>query len=175
MSSNDEVSTTNKDLIGQNNEMLNKIAKYQSDIETRNLKIQELEKEVSNVKQYSYYADYSIYGSNFNTKGTGGIKINSDLIERMSPLLTEQKDGMTYVIVKKENLPLVNEVIKKYPNFPFGYYVKFELLKAYNDDEWIDVAKKAIEIFDVTTTIQSHHISHDEVLSILKKAINSVS
>ena len=51
LNSNNKVSTTNMDLIDHSNEMLNKISIYQQDLEERNIKIQELEKEILTVKK----------------------------------------------------------------------------------------------------------------------------
>ncbi len=172
LSSNNDVSQTNKDLIEKNNEMLEKIAKYQTDIEARNQIISELEKEVDNVKRYSFYADYNIYGSTFNTKAKGGISFTSDLINRMDKLLFDENE-ITYVIPDLKNLPLVDDVIKRYPDFPFGYYVKYQLLKNTNQDGWITYAKKAKEIFLVTTSISGHNGMHDNALKNINNDLKS--
>jgi len=168
LNSNNKVSTTNMDLIDHSNEMLNKISIYQQDLEERNIKIQELEKEILNVKKYSYYADYNIYGTNI-MMGLG-LSFSSDLSNRMKELLFE-KDGKTYVKNLIENLPLIDEVIEKYPYFPFGYFTKFDFLKAHGNPEWKKYAQKAVEIFEVTTTIPGHNESHDEALRLLKHVL----
>ena len=168
--STEDVSKTNKDLILQNNQMLDKIANYQSDIEERNIKIKQLEKEILNVKEYSVYATYSIYGTNI--KAGSLIKISSDLFDRMKNILFEI-EGKVSVNCIKENLPLVDDIIEKYPNFPFGYFAKYEILNKLGDYERLKYAIKAIEILEVTTSIDGHDSSHDVVLNILRQAINN--
>ncbi|GAP70556.1 hypothetical protein BA6E_124371 [Bacteroidales bacterium 6E] len=167
LTSNEKVSGTNENLISQNSQMLERISKYQADIEERNLKIIELEREMANFREYSYYADYNIYGTNINAGE--GIKLTSDLYGRMSKILVE-KDGQVFVKSSKEIIPQIDEVIKRYPNFPFGYFAKFDILKVHNDPEWKVYAAKAIKIFEVTTTISGHDASHDQALSILRKS-----
>ena len=166
LSSTNEVSATNKDLNSQNTGMLEKVSKYQADIEDRNKRIQLLEGEVLNVKEYGFYATLDIYGRNV-TPGYG-IKFSSDLSDRMEKILTVV-DGQTYVKNDKSNLPLVEEVIKRYPNFPFGYFAKFVILKAFGNSEWKTYARKAEGIFEITITIMGHHPCHDEALKILKR------
>jgi hypothetical protein len=59
-------------------------------------------------------------------------------------------------------------VIEKYPYFPFGYWVKYNYLKALGDPTWREFATKAVEIFETTTSIKGHHSSHDEALQMAK-------
>jgi hypothetical protein len=44
----------------------------------------------------------------------------------------------------------------------------------FGDPEWKKCANKAIEIFEVTTSIAGHDASHDEVMKILKDAIKNI-
>lgn len=168
LNSNNEVSTTNKDLISQNQGMLSRIDRYQADIEERNKRIQFLENEINNVKEYSYYATLDIYGRNINVGY--GLTFTSDLSSRMEKVVTVV-DGKIYVKNDKANLPILDQVIEKYPNFPFGYFAKFNLLKAFGDPDWKIFAQRAIGIFEITTTIKGHHASHDEALAILKREL----
>lgn len=170
LNSNSEVSNTNKDLIGQNTDMLSKIGKYQSDIEERNKRIQSLEGEINNVKEYSYYATLDIYGRDVIVGN--GLTFSSDLSNRMGKVIDEV-NGKLFVRNDKKSLPILDEVIEKYPNFPFGYFAKFNILKAFGDPAWKTYAKKAVDIFEITITIKGHHASHDEALSILKRDLGT--
>jgi len=165
LNSSTHVYETNKNLVSQNNDMLGKIQKYQQDIEQRNKRIESLEHQVNNIKEYGYYATLDIYGRNF-TPDTG-IKFNSDLSNRMEKILTEV-NGKTFVKNGNSVLPEIDVVIEKYPNFPFGYWAKYNLLKTKGDRNWRECAKKAANIFEITTSINGHNSMHDEALKAVK-------
>ncbi len=101
--------------------MLSKIGAYQSDIEERNRRIQLLESEINNVKEYGYYATLDIYGRSVNVGN--GLTFTSDLSTRMEKVVTVV-DGKVYVKNDKANFQILDGVIEKYPNFPFGYFAK---------------------------------------------------
>lgn len=166
LSSNDKVSNTNQNLITQNKDMLDKISRYQSDIEERNREIERLKKDVSNVKEYSFYATFDLYG--LPIKSGFGIKFSSDLSDRMSKIFTEI-GGKIYVRNDKALLPEIEEVIRRHPNFPFGYWAKVDLLRQLGDSHWRESAIKAISILEITTSITGHHSAHDEALAVLRQ------
>ena len=170
LNSNSDVSNTNRDLIKQNTDMLSKVGQYQSDIEERNKKIQALESEINNVKEYSYYATLDIYG--IDIIAGYGLTYTSDLSKRMGKVV-EEVNGKLYVRNDKKSLPILDEVIEKYPNFPFGYFAKFNILKSFGDLAWKRYAQKAVDIFQITTTIKGHHASHDEALTLLKRDLGT--
>ncbi len=168
LNSNEKVTGTNEDLIFQNSQMLDRISRYQADLEERNLRIKELEREMLDIKEYSFYADYNITGTNLNA-GTG-LSISSDLYNRMSKILSI-KDDNAFIIQDQENIKLIDEIIELYPYFPFGYFAKFQILKNFDDPDWRKYAERAIQIFEVTTTISGHNASHDQALKILKGSL----
>lgn len=164
LNSNDDVSKTNRSLISQNKDMLDKIGYYQKDIEERNKKIEALENEVENVKEYNYYSTLNMYGLD---KVYGmGISYDTDLSKRMKRILFE-KDGKIFVKTELSILPEIDEVILKYPKFPFGYWAKYNLLKSNGQHAWKEYANKVMEIFEITTTIEGHHPMHDEALKLV--------
>jgi hypothetical protein len=165
LNSNVDVSETNKKLISQNNDMLEKIQKYEHDIAERNKRIESLKNQVDKVKEYGYYATLDLYGRNFIPGN--GIKSNSDLSDRMEKILTEV-NGKTFVKNGNTVLPEIDAVIEKYPNFPFGYWAKYNLLKTKGDRNWKEFAKKAANIFEITTSINGHNSMHDEALKAVK-------
>jgi|GEM_PF-6093696 hypothetical protein len=159
-----DTSNSNKNLLSQNKELLSKIDKYQNDLEVKNEKIIDLQNQVTNIKDYSYYALMNAYGQDI-TPGYG-ISYSSDLSDKMKKILYEFK-GATYVKNDMSILPLIDEVINEYPRFPFGYCAKFNLLSSHNDKTWKIYAVKALEIFKITTTLEGHSPAHDEA----KKAL----
>lgn len=170
LNSSTHVNETNKNLVSQNNDMLGKIQEYRQEIEQENKRIEFLEHQVRNVKEYGYYATLDIYGRNF-TPDTG-TKFNSDLSNRMEKILTEV-NGKTFVKNGNTVLPEINVVIEKYPNFPFGYWAKYNLLKTKGDRNWKEFAKKAAHIFEITTAINGHNSMHDEALKAVKTDLAS--
>ncbi len=61
-----------------------------------------------------------------------GLTFSSDLSNRMKKVVDEV-NGKLYVRNDKKSLPILDEVIEKYPNFPFGYFAKFNILKVFGD------------------------------------------
>ena len=116
--SNTLISENNENLASQNTEMLSKISNYQKDLEDRNKIIRQLEKDISNIKEYSSYAKMDLYG--LEMSAGDGITIKTDLSVRMEKVLIK-KGNQAFVKVDKANIPILEEIIKKYPNFPFGY------------------------------------------------------
>jgi hypothetical protein len=85
----------------------------------------------------------------------------------MEKILTEV-NGKTFVKNGNTVLPEINAVIEKYPNFPFSYWAKYNLLKTNGDSHWKEFAKKAANIFEITTSIKGHNSMHDEALKVVK-------
>ena len=132
-------------------------------------KIEQLQDAINNVKEYSYYATLDMYGFGEMKPGYG-IIVKSDLSTRMHEILIEQ-NKVIFVKNDKAMLPKIDEVIKLYPNFPFGYWAKFNLLKDLGDPDWKTYAEKAMNIFEITTTIKGHDPSHDQALKVLKEVL----
>lgn len=170
LASSQEVSASNNDLISQNSEMLSKVSKYQTDIEKRNLKIQVLEDEIKNFKDYSFYSKLDIYGREFSF-GDGLSSGQSELTKIMSKIFITA-NGKQSVIVNNKTMTLVNEVINKYPNFPFGHLAKFNIQYARKNPKWKESAEKAKRIFEITTSIEGHNPSHDSCLAEINRYLN---
>lgn len=168
LASNNDVSNTNRELIEKNTSMLSRIDNYQATIEERNKKILELESEVNHVKEFGYYANLDMYGR--PVAYANGLTYKSELTDLMSKVLFS-KDGKTHVKRDLANLKFLDEVIAKYPNFPFGYYVKSDILKFADDILWKVTANQAIKIFEITTTIEGHNKMHDEALKVLRNEL----
>lgn len=63
------------------------------------------------------------------------------------------------------------EVIVKFPDFPFSYYAVAFCLSRRGDSSWKGQAMKAIKILENTVTIDGHHPNHDDALSELRLAL----
>jgi hypothetical protein len=85
----------------------------------------------------------------------------------MEKILTEV-NGKTFVKNDNAALSQIDAVIEKYPNFPFGYWAKYNLLKTKGDTNWKKFAKKAADIFEITTSIREHNSMHDEALKVVR-------
>jgi hypothetical protein len=145
--------------------MLSRIDKYQLTIENKTNKINLLQDEIQNIKDYSFYAKMDMFG--LDVIAGANMAIDSPLSIMMKKILTP-KDGIAILINDKSALPQLNHVIEKYPKFPFGYYFKSLILKERNNSEWKKYANRAIEIFKITTAIEGHHGDHDEGLKRLR-------
>lgn len=145
--------------------MLGKIDKYQETIEKRNQKILKLQSDLENFKEYNFWAMKDVYGLEI-TAGDN-ITITTELSKMMSKILNDNK-GKISVIINKNNISLIDEVIMKYSNFPFGYFSKYILLKSLGNPKWKIYAKKAESIFEITTSISQHHLAHDQALKAIK-------
>jgi hypothetical protein len=167
--SNVSVSNNNKELLNQNAEMLKRVAKYQNEIEDRNRKIEILEKQIQDVKNFYSYADLDITGRNI--QGTPNqIIITSGISILMDKILVKTNDiyNLKNDIV---TLTIINEVIAKYPNFPFGYWARAIYLRDRGDKTWKLSAEQAIKILEITTTVTGHHGNHDQALAQLKEIL----
>ena len=96
-----------------------------------------------------------------------GITIKTDLSVRMEKVLIK-KGNQAFVKVDKANIPILEEIIKKYPNFPFGYYAMAVLRQSLGYKDWRNFSNKGIEILTITTSISGHAVTHDKVLAYLK-------
>ncbi len=128
--------------------------------------INSLQTEVRNVKDYSYYATLDMYGRPFTANN--GLTFSNSLSAKMEHLLVV-KDGKIYPRGDPGLIPNIDSVIAEYPYFPFGYWVKYNYLKAQGDPGWQVIAKKAVEIFENTTSIKGHNPSHDEALNMTRR------
>jgi len=62
--------------------------------------------------------------------------------------------------------------IKFNPDYPFSYLALAHCKKQSGEQDWLDHAHKALEIFEITTKIGGHHSEHDVALEVVQKLIN---
>jgi hypothetical protein len=127
--------------------------------------IMKLKQDVTNIKDYINIARLDVYGLEFH--------VSPPLIQGQTPLsrlmknVLERKGNEINLKMTDSSLFYINQVIKEFPNFPFGYWAKAkkELTGA------IENALKAVEIFEITTSIDGHKADHDQALADLKNNI----
>lgn len=123
-----------------------------------------LSKNLQELKSYQHYSTFNILGQPFNAGF--GISIESDLIKRMTRVLNKS-DKKVELKVEKSTFYALDSITKAYPNFPFGFYFLALLDKSYALPSWRKNAERAIEILNVTTSIEGHHNHHDMALKNL--------
>ncbi|OIN59965.1 hypothetical protein [Arsenicibacter rosenii] len=171
---NIEIVNSNKILSSQNEGMLKKIDQYQYDIEERNKTIEQLKDDLVNVKDYTYYATRNHVGLERVYFGGDFTGFDNDLSSRMN-LILYQKGSNFGVIRNPDLLPKINEVIEKYPKFPFSYWAKYFLERQYfPNSKWKECLKKCIDILEITTKIEGHHEDHDLLLKLLNNDWNAL-
>lgn len=77
------------------------------------------------------------------------------------------------VLITDSALTYCDTVIEKYPNFPYGHYCMAVILQHKNDSRWIQYAKQAVKIFEITTKLELHEPDHDVVLADLKRVLKA--
>jgi hypothetical protein len=64
------------------------------------------------------------------------------------------------------------QVIDRYPDFPFAYYGMAICLSARHDPRWKAYAEKGVAILERTSSLPEHQAGHDECLTVLRAMLN---
>lgn len=67
-----------------------------------------------------------------------------------------------------ESMKRFEEAIRRFPDFPFPYYILTLYKYDHQESSWKQYAQKALEILNQTTLIQGHHPDHDEAKKTLQ-------
>jgi hypothetical protein len=150
----------------------NSVKALQKENLQKNNEIKRLDRNVQDIKSYSEVAKLSIVGTPMKYVATGGlsVKYSSDLTNLLENVF-RSNDSTTEVIISDSALIYADEVIDKYPNFPFSYWAKSVILRQRNDPAWIQFAAKAVIILQITTTLDGHNTEHDILLKQLRKEL----
>jgi hypothetical protein len=127
--------------------------------------VRSLELKISEVRDYSDISQLTINGSPIIE---GDIKISSPLTRILEGTF-QISGGVARRICSPEAIAKNKEAISYNPRFPFSYYWMALCLKDAGDPTWVESARKAVEIFQITTQISGHHPSHDECLRKLRE------
>jgi hypothetical protein len=127
--------------------------------------VNELKKEnlsIRNILNYQHEAKLCVTG--FESEGGG---FTNELTSLMSQAI-EQKDNGYFPKSDSTAEKALDLAISKYPRFPFSFYFKAAILSTKPKSDWLIYAKKALEILNITTTINGHNPQHDIALKNVK-------
>jgi hypothetical protein len=113
---------------------------------------------------YTYWSTLDMLGN--RTNGTVTLEGDTNISIRMSKIIYTVND-QSYIRNDKFVLPIINDLISKYPKFPYGYASKYLYLKQNKDKEYKTWGKKALEIFKKTTSIPGHNPAQDILMNKL--------
>ncbi|MDP4265068.1 MAG: hypothetical protein Q8941_21245 [Bacteroidota bacterium] len=150
------------------NNLSSSIVELQKDNSKKSEEIRKLSKDVSNIKDYAGIAKMNVFG--LEIEAGYGLIYETALSELMKKVL-EKKGNQISVKITDSSLFYANKVIEQLPNFPFAYWAKAAILESRNDTTWRSFAKRAIEILEITTTINGHHLNHEQVLAVLREMV----
>lgn len=128
--------------------------------------ILKLSTSVNEMREYSYTALLNMYGLTMD-EGSD-IVITSPLSILMHNIFVVNGNNIK-VNMNDSALDAVNKAIQIAPKFPFTYYAKAIILRSRNDNKWVEAAETTYKILKITTTIDGHHVNHDDFLAALKK------
>jgi len=97
------------------------------------------------------------------------------LLQPKSPLRILLEDCFTiqpndHLSFRGDAKALINfeQVVAEYPDFPFAYLGAAMIRRQLGDPQWKVLASKAAEIFERTTGLPDHHVSHDRCLKLAR-------
>lgn len=95
-----------------------------------------------------------------------GLRETSEIFEALDGAWVE-KDGKVFADCEEKSLQKFRAVTDQEPRFPFAYYALAVCLHEREESGWEEHAHKAIEIFEITTSLPDHRASHDQALAEL--------
>jgi len=127
-----------------------------------------LEQQIILVRDYNDVAQLTLNGSPWIG---GDIILRTPLTDIMSGTATRNVDGTWAKVCSAAALDKYRQAIAYNPKFPFSYYWLALCLKESGDSNWTGAARKAREIFKLTTQISGHHPEHDQALRHLNELL----
>jgi cell division protein FtsB len=127
--------------------------------------IEELEREVSTLREYAEVARWTLHG---NRSLGGGTEISSPVAGWTKDYIVEQKDNRVKWKCNRPALEYYRNMTIIHPRYPFPYYFLAKCLRALREDSWRDYAQEGIRILEKTTRIAGHDPSHDDALRELR-------
>lgn len=118
--------------------------------------------DIEGLKLYSMVARYNARG---NASGEiNGVPVVATPINNWNEQFLTRVDGALVWNAGVGAREACDDVIKKVPSYPFGYYFRALTKKQNSDASWKEDMAKAISILEKTTDIVGHHSDHDKVL-----------
>ena len=124
-------------------------------------------KHLDNMRQYNFVATLDYDGSQITGNLISPLKITSYL----KPLLKINDRRRELLQIICSDTRQFDQVINLETTFPFAYYYKAVCMQRQGDDSWKDVARKAKDILDITTSITGHVQFHDTALKYINGAL----
>ncbi|MBM9514591.1 hypothetical protein [Desulfogranum marinum] len=118
---------------GPENERLNKLANQ----------ITTLSADIDALRKYNNVSELNVDGKPFSNSET--ITVTTPISSILEGTYTHEANTFNFRCDKKSDRKY-DEVINKFPNFPFGYYFKAACLRKKNNKNWVSFAEKAIDI-----------------------------
>ena len=92
--------------------------------------------------------------------------------DSMDGTWSELPGGRIELKMPDEAMAKYQEVIAKYPGYPFSYAAMARALQLRKNPKWREHAERGVEILERTTSLSEHHGSHDEVLIQLRSMLS---
>lgn len=151
------------------NSLSDVVSRMQTENAEKDLELKKLNGEVRGIKDYASIAELDELGlkMRYDETITGW---QTELYKLMIQVISEETGNMKFLATDSA-ISILNIVIKKYPKFPFSYWVKSMLLLKKRDSGWVQSANKAFEILTITTSIEGHKAMHDQAFKMLEKLL----
>lgn len=164
-----------KDEAKQKNTTINSLSEVVVQMQKDNFQkesiIKGLKKDVTEIKNFASIAELNLFGLK-QYFGFGFTGWQTELYLLMSQVITN-KDNSAKISLADSSLLILNTVITKYPKFPFSYWAKSIILLKNKNDDWLQNALKAIEILQITITIEGHKPEHDQIYQMLTEFVSN--
>ena len=151
----------------------NALKDLQNSLAKKDIQINELETKMKAITDYSDIAELNMFGATFYMPGGGSLITQSNnLITEMSKVFKFEKEEQRISLIQtNEALDAAKKAIQIEPRFPFSYYAVAFILKGKGEENWVEYADKAINIYNYTTILKgcnSYHPQFKNKLLFLK-------
>jgi hypothetical protein len=129
-----------------------------------------LRQQVESVRDYSDVARLTFNGSEYVG---GDITFSSPLMKIMEGTFTEVSPDRYRRVCTDVALTKYRKAIQVFPRFPFSHFWLALCLRDRGESSWQSLARSAYSIFERTTQIAGHQVSHDEAKSYLAELLKT--
>lgn len=151
----------------------NAIQAIQKDLQEKQSRIEELQEQITAVKDYGDVANTTVWSTEFYVPGSDQIIMETgEIVDLMSEVYKYDKEN-DVTELQKSDLALQNalKVIELKPRFPFSYAAAAHIYHHRNNEVYKVYAEEAVKIFEYTTMINGHGPHHDEVLNQMRRLL----
>lgn len=162
-SANDSLLQLNNLLLIQNEDLADRIASYQDELERQH-------EAVEGLRLYGKIAKMGPEGKDIPIGF--GLKYSTAISRIMTDALMvvdNRWEGKCDEASRKR----FREVINKYPRFPFSFYYLAGCLEKEGNLKWRVHYERAQYIFEITTQIAGHNDAHDQALAIVRRKLGT--